>query len=282
MIRRLPITLKIGSIILLLHLLVAVTGWLWAPYPYSRVGTGIPFSPMSAEHWLGTDQLGRDVFSRVVYGTPTVLLLALSGTALGLTIGAVLGFLSGYWRGWFDEILMRLFDALISIPFLILALLMISAAGAQWSGSYLLLIGVVAFIYAPRIARMARAVALDLATRDFVTIARARGESAWSIMQRELLPNATGTLLVEFAVRAGYAPILIGSLGFLGFGVRPPIPEWGLMISENRSAITTAPITVLGPSLALASLVIGLNLFSDGLARLLGRSVEFGADPHTG
>jgi peptide/nickel transport system permease protein len=101
-------------------------------------------------------------------------------------------------------------------------------------------------------------------------------------MQRELLPNATGTLLVEFAVRAGYAPILIGSLGFLGFGVRPPIPEWGLMISENRSAITTAPITVLGPSLALASLVIGLNLFSDGLARLLGRSVEFGADPHTG
>jgi peptide/nickel transport system permease protein len=282
MIRRLPLTLKIGSIILLLHLLVAATGWLWAPYPYSKVGTGIPFSPMSAEHWLGTDQLGRDVFSRVVYGTPTVLLLALSGTALGLTIGAVLGFLSGYWRGWFDEILMRLFDALISIPFLILALLMISAAGAQWSGSYLLLIGVVAFIYAPRIARMARAVALDLATRDFVTIARARGESAWSIMQRELLPNATGTLLVEFAVRAGYAPILIGSLGFLGFGVRPPIPEWGLMISENRSAITTAPITVLGPSLALASLVIGLNLFSDGLARLLGRSVEFGADPHTG
>jgi peptide/nickel transport system permease protein len=237
---------------------------------------------MSAEHWLGTDQLGRDVFSRVVYGTPTVLLLALSGTALGLTVGAVLGFLSGYWRGWFDEILMRLFDALISIPFLILALLIISAAGAQWSGSYLLLIGVVAFIYAPRIARMARAVALDLATRDFVTIARARGESAWSIMQRELVPNATGTLLVEFAVRAGYAPILIGSLGFLGFGVRPPIPEWGLMISENRSAITTAPITVLGPSLALASLVIGLNLFSDGLARLLGRSVEFGADPHKG
>jgi peptide/nickel transport system permease protein len=95
---------------------------------------------------------------------------------------------------------------------------------------------------------------------------------------RELLPNATGTLLVEFAVRAGYAPILIGSLGFLGFGVRPPIPEWGLMISENRSAITTAPIIVIAPSLALASLVVGLNLFSDGLARMLGRTVQFSAD----
>src|SRR5207247_146337 len=125
---------------------------------------------------------------------------------------AALGLLSGYLRGWFDEILMRIFDAFISIPFLILALLVISAAGAEQSGNPVLLIGVVAFIYAPRIARMARAVALDLVTRDFVTAARARGESAWSIVWRELLPNATGTLLVEFAVRAGYAPILIGSL----------------------------------------------------------------------
>jgi peptide/nickel transport system permease protein len=130
---------------------------------------------------------------------------------------------------------------------------------------------VVALVYAPRIARIARAAAMDIATRDFVTVARLRGESAWSVMRRELLPNATGVLLVEFALRAGYAPVLVGSLGFLGFGLRPPTPEWGLMISENR-----ALITVLGPGLALASLVVGLNLFTEGLARILGRTVRLG------
>ena len=102
-------------------------------------------------------------------------------------------------------------------------------------------------------------------TRDYVTVARLRGESAWSVMRRELLPNATSVLLVEFALRAGYAPVLIGSLGFLGFGLRPPTPEWGLMISENRALIIITPITVLGPGLALASLVVGLNLFTEGL-----------------
>jgi len=275
--RRLPTTFVLGSIILLFHIVVAITGPLWSPYTFNKVGTGKPFENASTAHLFGTDGLGRDVFSRVVYGAPTVLILATTSTAIGVVLGSFIGLLSGYLGGWFDEVLMRIFDALISIPFLILALLIISAAGATAAGSPSLLIGVVAFIYTPRIARMARAVALDLVTRDFITAARARGDSAWSIVIREMLPNTTGTLLVEFAVRAGYAPILIGSLGFLGFGIRPPNPEWGLMISENRSAITTAPITVFGPVLVLASLVIGLNLFSDGLARLLGRSAQFGA-----
>ena len=126
----------------------------------------------------------------------------------------------------------------------------------------------------PRIARMARAAALEIVTRDYVTVAKLRGESAWSVVRRELLPNATSVLLVEFALRAGYAPVLIGSLGFLGFGVRPPTPEWGLIMSENRSLITFAPITVLGPGLMLASLVVGINLFTEGLARILGRTVR--------
>ena len=119
---------------------------------------------------------------------------------------------------------------------------------------------------------MARAAAIEIATRDFVTVARLRGERAWSVMRREILPNASGVLLVEFALRAGYAPVLIGSLGFLGFGMRPPTPEWGLMIAENRALIIVSPVTVLGPGLALASLVVGLNLFTDGLARIFGRS----------
>lgn len=274
--RQTPQSFRIGLVILLLHLILAVTGPLWAPYGFSQMGTGIPLSGMTWKHPFGVDQLGRDVFSRVVHGAHIVILLSLSGTGLGLVVGAILGLLSGYVGGWFDNALQRVLEALISIPFLVLALIAIASAGPQLSGNPILVVLVVALVYAPRIARMARAAAIDIATRDYVTMARLRGESAWSVMRRELLPNATSVLLVEFALRAGYAPVLIGSLGFLGFGLRPPTPEWGLMISENRALIIITPITVLGPGLALASLVVGLNLFTEGLARILGRTVRLG------
>ncbi len=276
LLRQTPQSFRIGLIILVLHLIVAVTGPFWAPYGLSQMGAGIPLSGMTWRHPFGIDQLGRDVFSRVVHGAHVVILLSLSGTALGLVVGAILGLLSGYVGGWFDNALQRVLEALISIPFLVLALIAIASAGPQLSGNPILVILVVALVYAPRIARMARAAAIDIATRDYVTMARLRGESAWSVMRRELLPNATSVLLVEFALRAGYAPVLIGSLGFLGFGRRPPTPEWGLMISENRALIIITPITVLGPGLALASLVVGLNLFTEGLARILGRTVRLG------
>jgi len=275
--RQTPQSFRIGLVILVIHLLVAVTGPLWAPYGFSQMGAGIPLSGMTWKHPFGIDQLGRDVFSRVVHGGHIVILLSLSGTGLGLAVGAVLGLLSGYIGGWFDNALQRVLEALISIPFLVLALIAIASAGPQLSGNPILVILVVALVYAPRIARMARAAAIDIATRDYVTMARLRGESAWSVMRRELIPNATSVLLVEFALRAGYAPVLIGSLGFLGFGLRPPTPEWGLMISENRALIIITPITVLGPGLALASLVVGLNLFTEGLARILGRTVRLGS-----
>jgi peptide/nickel transport system permease protein len=274
--RQTPQSFRIGLVILVLHLIVAATGPFWAPYGFSQMGTGIPLSGMTWKHPFGVDQLGRDVFSRVVHGAHIVILLSLSGTALGLVVGAILGLLSGYIGGWFDNALQRLLEALISIPFLVLALIAIASAGSQLSGNPVLVVLVVALVYAPRIARMARAAAIDIATRDYVTMARLRGESAWSVMRRELLPNATSVLLVEFALRAGYAPVLIGSLGFLGFGLRPPTPEWGLMISENRALIIITPVTVLGPGLALASLVVGLNLFTEGLARILGRTVRLG------
>jgi peptide/nickel transport system permease protein len=272
-----PQSFRIGLIVLLVHLIVAITGPFWAPWGYSQMGAGMPLSGMSWAHPFGIDQLGRDVFSRVVHGSHIVILLSLSGTAIGLLVGAVLGLLSGYLGGWFDNLLQRLLEALISIPFLVLALIAIASAGPELSGNPILVVLVVALVYAPRIARIARAAAMDIATRDFVTVARLRGESAWSVMRRELLPNATGVLLVEFALRAGYAPVLVGSLGFLGFGLRPPTPEWGLMISENRALIIITPITVLGPGLALASLVVGLNLFTEGLARILGRTVRLGS-----
>jgi peptide/nickel transport system permease protein len=222
------------------------------------------------------DQLGRDVFSRVVHGGHIVILLSLSGTALGLAVGAWIGLLSGYVGGWLDNLIQRLLETLIAIPFLVLALLAISAIGTDYAGNPILIVLVVALVYFPRIARMARAAAIDIATRDYVTVARLQGESATSVLRRELLPNATSVLLVEFALRAGYAPVLIGSLGFLGFGLRPPTPEWGLMISENRALLIISPVLVLGPGLALASLVIGLNLFTEGLARVLGRTVRLG------
>jgi peptide/nickel transport system permease protein len=272
-----PQSFRIGTVILLVHLIVAITGPLWAPYGFSQMGAGLPLSGMSWKNPFGVDQLGRDVFSRVVHGAHIVILLSLSGTALGLLVGAVLGLLSGYLGGWFDNLLQRLLEALISIPFLVLALIAIASAGPELSGNPILVVLVVALVYAPRIARIARAAAMDIATRDYVTVARLRGESAWSVMRRELLPNATSVLLVEFALRAGYAPVLVGSLGFLGFGLRPPTPEWGLMISENRALIIITPITVLGPGLALASLVVGLNLFTEGLARILGRTVRLGS-----
>jgi peptide/nickel transport system permease protein len=272
--RSLPMSLRIGAIILLINFILAATGPFWVPYNPSQIGTGPPLSGMSWKHPFGIDQLGRDVFSRAVHGGHIVILLSLGGTFIGTAIGAVVGLMSGYVGGWVDDVLQRVLEAMISIPFLVLALIAIVAAGPAFSGNPILLVLVIALIYAPRIARMARAAALDIVTRDFVTVAKLRGESAWSVMRRELLPNATSVLLVEFALRAGYAPVLIGSLGFLGFGVRPPTPEWGLIMSENRSLITFSPITVIGPGLMLATLVVGLNLFTEGLARILGRTVH--------
>ncbi len=270
--RRSPNSLRIGAAILAIHVAVAATGPFWAPYGYGQMGVGRPLTGLSWEHPFGIDQLGRDIFSRVVYGGHIVILLSLSGTFVGLVVGSVIGLWSGYIGGWVDEIVQRLVEVLISIPFLVLALIAIAGAGPALVGNPLLVIGVVALVYAPRIARMARAAALEIVERDYVTAARLRGEGAWSVMRRELLPNAAGVLLVEFALRAGYAPVLIGSLGFLGFGMRPPTPEWGLMISENRALLLVAPSAVLAPGLTLASLVVGLNLFTDGLSRLLGRT----------
>jgi len=270
--RHSPLSFRIGAAILLVNILAAVTGPYWAPYGFAELGACMPLTGMTWTHLFGCDQLGRDVFSRVIYGGHIVIALAISGTLLGLVIGAVLGLLSGYLMGWFDEALMRLFDALNSIPFLVLGLIAIAAAGPKAAGNPILLVLVIALVYAPRIGRLARSAAINIATRDYITAARLRGEHAWSVMWREMLPNASGVLLVEFALRAGYAPVLIGSLGFLGFGMRPPIPEWGLMISENRDLMYAAPIAVLAPGLALASLVIGLNLFTEGLARIIGRS----------
>lgn len=272
-----PQSFRIGASILMVHILFAATGPFWAPFGYGQMGTGLPLAGMSWVHPSGVDQLGRDVFSRIVFGAHIVIILSLSGTALGFIAGTAIGLLTAYLGGWVDTLTQRLLEGLISIPFLVLALVAVTAAGPEMSGKALLIILVVAFVNAPRVARMARSAAMDIITKDYVTAARLRGESAWSIMHRELLPNTTSVLLVEFALRAGYGPVLIGSLGFLGFGLRPPTPEWGLMVSEYRPLLIISPVTVLGPALALASLVVGINLFTEGLSRIVGRTARLNA-----
>jgi peptide/nickel transport system permease protein len=272
-VRRLPANLHVGAALLIAFAIIALTGPWWVPHPIYDTGL-TPFGPPTGEHWFGTDILGRDVFSRVIIGTRDVLALSLTSVTISTLLGAVIGLFCGYVGGVFDVVVRCLLEILVSIPFLILALLIVAAVGPKGAGGHVLLIGVVVLVYAPRTARVARSVAVDLGTRDFVTAARARGESAWSIARREIAPGSTGPLLVEFGVRAGAAPILISSLAFLGFGARPPSPEWGLMISENRAALGSQPVTVLAPIVALSLLVIGLNLFTDGLARVLGRTAS--------
>lgn len=267
-----PSSFRIGFILLAIHLLLAILGPWIAPFAQQQMMAGRPVQAPDLAHWFGTDQLGRDIFSRTLHGGWIVIALSVSGTLLGVAVGSIIGLACGYVRGWFDEVVMRMVEAILSIPFLVLALLAVSMAGPQYSGSPVLVALVVALIYTPRIARMARAAALDIVTRDYITAARLRGEPTFSVVHREMLPNAMGVLLVEFAVRAGYAPILIGTLGFLGFGLRPPSPEWGLMISEYRNLLTAQPMAVFGPGLMLSTLVIGLNFFTEGLARVLGRS----------
>lgn len=268
--RRYPVALLLGGAILALHLAVAALGPFVAPYAQEQMMAGLPVQGASLAHPFGTDQMGRDIFSRALAGGWLVIALSVTGTLAGVVFGAAIGLFSGTVGGWIDEVLMRLTEAFLAIPFLIFALLIVSLAGPGMQGSPWLLIAVVAAVYLPRIARMSRAAALDVVSRDFVLAARLRGESAWTIARREVLPNATGILLVEFAVRAGYAPIVIGTLGFLGFGMRPPTPEWGLMMAEYRGLLTVQPLAVFGPGLMLATLVTGLNFFTEGLSAMAG------------
>ena len=269
----LPVSLVLGMVLCGSILMIALTGPWIAPYGPTQLGTGTPLSGASLAHPFGVDQLGRDVFSRVLHGTWLVLLLSLSGTVLGFLAGGILGLVSGQRGGWFDWLVMRGCEVLISIPILVTALLVVALVDTQTIAPLPLIIGVIGFVYAPRIARMARSAAIEVATRDYVTAARLRGDSGLRIAMVEILPNVSGILLVELALRAAYAPVLVASLGFLGFGLRPPTPEWGMIIAENRGLIFIAPITVLGPGLMLATLVVGINLLTEGIARVIGRSV---------
>lgn len=215
----------------------------------------------SAAHLLGTDDLGRDLWSRLVYGARTILVLAPLSVLCSLLVGCTLGLAAGYLGGIVDEVLMRLLDAMMAFPTILLFLIIIAAIGASPTNVVI----AITIGGAPGIARLVRSLAMDIRTRDYIAAAELRGESALYIAFVEILPNARGPIIVDAMLRVGYAVFSIGTLGFLGLGLPPPSPDWGSMVARGRLYIWNNPWAVLWPAAAISSLVVGLNLFADGL-----------------
>ena len=255
-----------GIALTLLHVVIAVAAPLIAPYsPIATDPLSAVTGPSSA-HWLGTDQLGRDVLSRVLYGGRNAMLISLVAAVLSVGLGTALGLAAAYFRGWFDEILMRILDAVLSVPAILALLVVVSVLGA---GAPVIVLAAT-IVYCPAVIRVVRAGASSVVGLDYVTAARARGERPLATMGREVLPNVLDVVLVEFAMRASWIMLLVSSLSFLGFGANPPTPDWGLMVSESRSLLTVTPWAAVGPIVALATLIVGLNLAADGLAKARG------------
>lgn len=251
----------IGLTIVVFWVVVAIAAPLIAPYdPLAQDAKTINQGP-SAAHLLGTDKLGRDVLARLVYGARTILLLAPLAVLTSVLIGSSLGLIGGYFGGLIDEVVMRILDAIMAFPTILLYLIIIAAIGP----SALNVVIAITFVGAPGVARLVRSLTLDIRTRDYIRAAETRGESPFYIMFVEILPNARGPLIIDAMLRVGYAIFAIGTLGFLGLGLPPPTPDWGGMINEARRYIWTNPLGVLWPALAISSLVIGLNLLADGL-----------------
>jgi peptide/nickel transport system permease protein len=226
--------------------------------------TGQRLQLPSQEHWLGTDNLGRDGLSRLIWGSRVVLLLAPVSVLLGITLGAPLGLASGYLGGIVDTVIMRVSDILLSFPTLLIYILIIATFGS----SAIMVIISIAIGSIPAITRIVRSLVMDERTKDYVSSARLRGEKLWYILGREILPNASGPMIVDVCIRVGYAVMAIGALGFLGLGIPPPTPDWGGMINEGREWIFRQPWMVLAPAAALSSLVIGLNMIADGIREI--------------
>jgi peptide/nickel transport system permease protein len=251
----------IGLAIVVFWILVAIFAPLIAPHsPLAQDSKAINQGP-SATYPLGTDKLGRDVMSRLVFGARVILILAPISVFLSVLVGTAMGLFGAYFGGAADETVMRLLDAIMAFPTILLYLIIISAIGP----SPVNVVVAITFVGAPGVARLVRSLALDVRTRDYIQAAKTRGESSLYIMWVEILPNARGPLIIDAMLRVGYAIFAIGTLGFLGLGLPPPTPDWGGMINDARKYIWTNPLGVLWPALAIASLVVGLNLLADGL-----------------
>ncbi len=254
----------VGVALTTLVLLVAFVGPFLAPYdPEEYVTT--PFAKPSALHHLGGDNLGRDVFSRLLAGGWQLIVMAAIATALGVALGAAAGIYAGYRSGTPDTIVMRAVDVLLAFPQLVFALLLVSVVGSRnW-----LLVVAVGLSHAPQVARVLRASTLDVAERDSVKAVELTGVSTRRIMTGEILPNLVTPLMVEIGLRMTYSIVIMAGLSFIGFGLPPPLPNWGTMINENRIGLTLNPWAALSPAIMIALLTIGLNTFTDAVTRVV-------------
>ncbi|OIQ76861.1 glutathione transport system permease protein GsiD [mine drainage metagenome] len=251
----------LGLAVLAFWVVIATAGPWILPHGSGEMGTAGVFEGMSTTHLLGTDYLGRDILSRVMDGAPYTVGVALAATLMACASGIVLGLLAAVNGGWFDAVLSRLVDTLVSIPSKMLALIIVAAFGSSIG----LLIITTAVVYAPGAYRIARALAVNVNAMDYVTVARARGEGRIYIMVREILPNIAGPLLADMGLRFVYAVLLLASLSFLGLGVQPPVADWGSLVRENMGALPTGGASVIAPALAIATLTIAVNLVIDNL-----------------
>ena len=231
--------------------------WL-APYGQSEI-VGDVWEPLFGEFFFGTDQIGRDMLTMLIYGARNMIALALLTTACAFGLGSLLGFLAATMGGWVDQVLSRFVDVVISIPTLIFALIVLSSTGT----SILALVTVIAIIYAMPVYRIARAVAMDIEVMDYVEAARLRGEGLWWIMRQEILPNALTPLAAEFGLRFCFVFLLISGLSFLGLGLQPPLADWGAMVRDNGGGIAWGFMHPLVPATCIALLTIGINLIVD-------------------
>jgi len=262
---RWPASFLAGGSVFALVMLAALFGPMVAPFPYDQMDIMARMAPPDATHWLGTDEFGRDVLSRLLFGARLSLLMGLGATLVSLLIGVPLGLTAGYKGGRIDEAIMRAIDLVISVPPILMGLLLLSLSTPNvWKTAF-----AVGIIYVPIMARLTRAVTLEIAREEFVLAARARGERLWYILIAEILPNAWPPIIVEAALRVTFAIMLGAALSFLGLGVQPPSSDWGLMIAEARPFIDTAPWVALAPGVVLCITVISVNLVGDGLREIL-------------
>ena len=259
-------TFMTGFVIVLFWVFMALFSTFLTQSPTDIDAMAILQAP-SAAHWFGTDDLGRDVLARTMAGARTVLVIAPLATILALLWGGIIGLVSGFYRGYTDEIIMRLVDVLLALPIIITSILVLSLLGK----SVAIVIVVIGALFTPVVSRTIRAAVIGEREREYVMAARLRGERSTFVMAREILPNITQPIIVEGTIRLGYAVFTAATLSFLGFGLVPPSPDWGLTIATERIFLQIAPWTVLFPAAALASLVVGVNLITDGLSRVFSK-----------
>jgi peptide/nickel transport system permease protein len=258
MLRRIPPGALIGLVITALFLFVAVSAQWIAPYGLGEIAGGV-WEPISAKFPFGTDNLGRDLLSRMLYGAQTTILIAVMATLLSFSLGSILGFTAAVVGGWFDMVMSRFVDLLMAIPTLIFALVILSVLPS----SLATLILVMGILDSTRVYRLSRAVAVDLNVMDFVEAAKLRGEGKWWVIFAEILPNALSPLVSEFGLRFIYAVLFLSALSFLGLGVQPPAADWGGMVKENKDGIIFGIPAALVPAAAIAALAISVNLVAD-------------------